>query len=517
MRVAKLVIICCYLNINNVFAQPGDLDSSFSYDGIATLPDGGARSVVLQPDGKVILGGGWNNFSLVRFNIDGNIDSSFGINGVATTIMGVGSNAATGIVLQPDGKILESGSCLNNSGVVCFALARFNNDGSLDNTFNGNGKVLTSFNDPAIQDDGRTVALQPDGKIIQVGRGQNGMPTTFFATVRFNSNGSVDNSFGNAGKVLTYVGPNPYPDANCITLQVDGKILVGGMSWSNASPSSFALVRYNANGSLDNTFGTGGKVSTYFGDGSSNDLDVGKAIAIQPDGKILMTGNCYVGGIPIVRYNADGSLDNSFGINGKVITLSETIGGYQCNSVTLQPDGKILIAGNTYYDLGGEHNDMMLARYYSNGTLDSSFGKKGIVITSVSSESDAGASAVMQQDGKIVVGGYSQEAGWIAARFLSGLNVGVLNLSIPANSLLIYPNPIRSEAMLQYTLTNEECVYIALYNLQGVKVQTFLTGESQNQGEHKEVLNLEEALPSGEYILSISNIVHSQSIKIVKE
>ncbi|HYV92825.1 MAG TPA: T9SS type A sorting domain-containing protein [Chitinophagales bacterium] len=523
MKTIFLFTFCFFLQRSSVFSQAGILDSTFGINGISNcLSDGGGLSVAIQTDGKIVVGGVNDNghFALARFKSSGLLDSTFGNNGIVITLDGYGADEK--VAIQSDGKILEGGTTISNSSAV-FGLVRCNTDGTLDHSFNGNGIVLTSLNDMGYFSYGEALTVQPDGKIIQAGTSDSNSGVRGFAVVRFNPDGSLDNSFGNGGKVINPIG-NPYPFVSCAAVQADGKILIGGTSWSTAiAPSCFALMRYNSDGTLDNSFGVGGKVTTYFGAGDGNDYDTGLAIALQSDGKILMTGTSYINGtdtlvkIPIVRYNTNGSLDNSFGIGGKVSAFFPSHGSYEPSCIAIQQDEKILIAGScTTFPLYFKYN-FLLSRFNNDGTIDSTFGVNGIVITAIDSTVNKCSSMALQSDGKIVLAGGSEMQGLVVARYLSGLNVGVINLAIGNNPTFIYPNPIQSEATLQYTLTSEECISISLYNMQGSKLQTFITNETRNAAENKEVLHLDEALPSGYYLLSISNGVHSQGIRIVKQ
>jgi len=206
-------------------------------------------------------------------------------------------------------------------------------------------------------DYGFSVALQPDGKIVVAGYAGGD-----FALARYNSDGALDTSFGSGGKVTTDFGGSYHPDGFSVALQPDGKIVVAGYAGGD-----FALARYNSDGALDTSFGSGGKVTTDFG-GS----DAGYSVALQPDGKIVVAG--YAGlDFALARYNSDGALDTSFGTGGKVTT--DFSGGRDVGySVALQPDGKIVVAGYAGVDFA-------LARYNSDGALDTSFGSGGKVTT----------------------------------------------------------------------------------------------------------------------------------------
>ena len=281
-------------------------------------------------------------------------------------------------------------------------------DGILDGTFGiGDGKVTTGVG--TSQDQFYAVTVQPDGKIVSSGVTFSGV-TFNFVVVRYQANGSLDNTFGSGGKVETVVGTlDAY--ANAIALQSDGKIVVGGYTNDGGTVDSFAVVRYNSDGTLDSTFGSGGKVVT--GIGSTDDK--AQSMVLQTDGKIVMAGYSNNGSntdVAVVRYNSDGTLDNTFDGDGKVTTAIGS-SDEQANSVTLQPDGKIVVAGYTY---NGSTNDFAVVRYNSDGTLDNTFDMDGKAILSIAGIGIKGKSVAMQSDGKIVVAGFNG-SGIIVARF----------------------------------------------------------------------------------------------------
>ena len=216
---------------------------------------------------------------------------------------------------------------------------------------------------------------------------------------------TLDSTFGNNGKVTTDFGPGD-DNIQSILLQADGKILVVGDSF-NGSSYDFALARYNSNGSLDTTFGTGGRVTTNFGLTSAE--DTGLDAVLQADGKILVGGTAFIGGdndFALARYNRDGTLDTSFGDGGKASTFFEGGGDDQISSIVLQADGKILVAGRT--SIGGNGSSKLnfaLARYNSNGTLDTSFGTGGKFNIDFNSGEDVAYEVLLQPNGQILVGG----------------------------------------------------------------------------------------------------------------
>ena len=327
----------------------GTLDTTFGTTGVVTTSIGSsarANAIVLQADGKIVAAGStWNgvnyNFALVRYNMDGSLDTTFDTDGVVTTTIGSGNDEANAIVLQADGKIVAAGSNYD------FALARYNTNGSLDTTFDIDGVVTTNIGSSVdiIYD----IALQPDGKIVAAGFANNGISDNI-ALARYNTNGSLDTTFDTDGVVTTTLIASS-SDANAIALQSDGKIVVAGIAYG---PSSFVLARYNTNGSLDTTFDTDGVVITDIG---SND-DIAYTIALQTDGKIVVAGYASVS-FALARYNTNGSLDTTFNTDGVVTTAIGSIA--EVHSMILQQDNKIVVAGYVY---NGINYNFALARYW---------------------------------------------------------------------------------------------------------------------------------------------------------
>ncbi len=528
-------------NFFNAFSQAGTIDSSFNFSGIGEFAFQGytdANTVVIQKDNKIVIGGlgdlnSSDGFVIVRYNTNGAIDKSFGNSGKVYQHIGAGVNEGGYIALQEDGKILVSGDCRDpDTHTVVYSLTRFNTDGTIDKSFNGTGTVFTYFNDDGNIFMGYKIAVQKNQQIIQIGQVVNlisqGHATTKIGIVRYNTDGTLDNTFGTGGKVTLDFGARSCGPGD-IAIQQDGKIIVcgGTAGWnSNNDNEGFPIIaRFNSDGTLDNSFGIGGKVITCFLPGcvsNGTQIEDGGAlgIAIQRDGKLIIANNVWISTdtnsfIRFIRYNADGSIDSGFGNKGKVETIESKWAFSQINSICLQTDEKIILAGDFgYYN----PRDFVLIRYNKDGSLDSSFGVNGYVITKIDNTDDNSFSSVtFQSDGRIVAAGWSDHHGMVVLRFLSGLNLGLLDFRNENCPFLIYPNPIHSEAMLQYKLTKDEKLSIVLYDMLGRQVQTFISNETRMQGEHKDVLQFSSALTAGNYILSISNGKCKQNIKIMKQ
>ena len=251
-----------------------------------------ALGVAVQSDGRIVAAGGTSSpfgadFALARYKEDGSLDTTFDGDGKVTTDFG-GSDGASGIAIRGDGKIVAAG---NGGPTFDFAVARYNADGSLDSGFDGDGKVLTDFGD---FDRAEDVAIQPDGKIVTAGVPGSGS----FALARYSEDGSLDTTFDGDGKVTTDFGGDDRGRA--LALQTDGKIVAVGFSLVDANPR-FAVARYDSNGSLDPSFGVGGRVTTDFGNPADVGVlcppsridcsnDIAEDVAIQANGRIVAAG-----------------------------------------------------------------------------------------------------------------------------------------------------------------------------------------------------------------------------------
>ncbi len=276
----------------------GDLDSTFGGDGKVTTAVGSssdyAESVAIQSDGKIVVAGYSHNgsnwdFSLVRYNNKGSLDTAFGTQGKVITNLDSSNDEAHGVVIQNDGKIVVAGSSGSGSNHD-FALVRYNSNGTLDKTFSGDGIVTTDVG--GFGDYAESIAIQSDGKIVVAGSSWNGS-NWYFALARFTSHGDLDTTFGDDGKILTNPGGilGLYDNkAYSVAIQSDGKIIVAG-NMTAGSNSDFALVRHNSNGDLDKTFGDNGVVITSIGFN-----DYARSVAIQSDGKIIAAGYTDING-----------------------------------------------------------------------------------------------------------------------------------------------------------------------------------------------------------------------------
>jgi uncharacterized delta-60 repeat protein len=432
-----VVLAASLLAIVPAHAAPGDLDPSFSGDGIVLTGFGGeidgGSAVALQADGKIVVAGttsGYgeggdyhSDFALARIDSDGSLDTSFSGDGKQITDFGAGTvSTATAVAIQPDGKILVAGSARVSAVEWEFALARYGADGSLDSSFAGDGTLTTGLGGFAY-----SVAIQTDGRIVVAGASR---------LARYWPDGSLDTSFGGGGTVSTGL------DGSAVAIQSDGKIVVTGAS---------ELARYRPDGSLDATFSNDGSAPT--------NAVWARSVAIQADDRIVVAGAISVAGelphydFALLRYTPDGALDPSFG-SGGMQTMSFSAGWLEdeiAAAVALQRDGKIVAVGtSTPVDWVWEGSAIVLARYATNGSLDPSFGDGGKLVT-IHGVDNSGAAVAIQGDGKIVVAGSGSDPGDGASRaLLARYQAGSTSGTAPANST---PPTISGTAAEGQTLT----------------------------------------------------------------
>lgn len=326
-----------------------------------------STAIALQPDGKIVVSGIYamsgndNAYLLIRLNTDGSPDTTLGGQGFVITNPSPGNDMTRDIVVQPDGKILVCGS-VNDMGATGsdIGLVRFLPNGDLDSTFNGNGIVITSI---TVAEQGYALKLQPDGKIVVLANSDNGNTSTYYqALVRYLPNGTLDSNFGTNGIALNNLNGFNFTFGDLV-IQPDGKIITATSIGSTGTFTfAFTAARYQSSGAPDVNFGTNGKTVII-----SDTSNSAQALEIQPNGKIIVVGHTEISGngldILVARLNANGSLDTSFGNGGRVFTqvAPAPLSDYSFD-VALQADGKIVVAGKM--NAGGLFDfDAILLRY----------------------------------------------------------------------------------------------------------------------------------------------------------
>ncbi len=379
-------------------AAAGDLDPTFDADGkVITDFEGGANDVgwgvAIQPDRKIIVTGDTqsstnHSFAIVRYNANGALDATFDGDGkVRTDFTSSSDDHGYSVALQSDGKIIAAGLVgIPGSGTSSdFGLARYNADGTLDTSFDGDGKVVTDFASGA--DAGFSVAVQSDGKIVAAGVSRPAGPGTYdFAVARYNPDGSLDPSFDGDGRVVTPISEGSDDQILDVAVQTDGKLVVGGYALID-NVGSAVLVRYTPDGSLDSSFDGDGKIVR-----ANANLS---GLALQTDGKIVTAGSPGF----VTRYNPNGSIDTGFGSGGTAYSSYQS--AYSA-ALAVQPDGKIVVGGS-----GSQGRNFAVARFEQGGSPDASFGSGGEVETVLggAAGSDIPSDLGLAPDGKIVLAG----------------------------------------------------------------------------------------------------------------
>ena len=391
------------------FAKDGDIDASFGGGGMVTTDfQGGydlATSIRVLQDGNLLVAGttyglidAIPNISLARYKPDGTLDTKFGDDGKVTVNFTGQYETVNALAVQKDGKIVVAGREWVNQQDDNFLVARFNADGSPDESFGDGGRVITEVMGPI--DRAESLAIQNDGKILVGGSIFNGKDSDV-AVVRYDANGELDTTFGNKGKAITNLGYDETSFEMC--LRKDGRILLAGFTTFNQGDT--LLVCYTSNGFLDFNFGFSGKVTT---DLSSSQEDGAVAVIEQPDGRILIGGYAETAAgadqFLVARYSTSGTLDGSFGDGGK--TVLPLLGhSDQLGALMLQDDGKILAAGTSS---NGDYNSSAVARFDTSGNLDPTFGDNGKVIKDLYGRDCSIEALAIQSDGDILAAGNSQ-------------------------------------------------------------------------------------------------------------
>jgi uncharacterized delta-60 repeat protein len=442
----------------------GALDPTFGNGAGYVTPPANfiGRYPLTQPDGKIVVTGDYKNpstgvanYAAVRYNADGSIDTSFGSGGMTQAFIATPSKKGFantldygGGALYPkagtanDGKIVMAGRAYvigksNFSLQFSFGLARFNTNGTLDATFGNGGMVTTTF---SVGARGATsLVIQPDGKIVAVGTGDNDA----LELARYNTNGSLDTSFGSSGVVVTSFAQFSTFTARSLLLEPDGTLIVAGDTGGSA-PNDWLLVHYKANGVRDTSFGNQGVVATPVSSGfligggeySARSAALYPSVGSPNDGKILVNGSGGNGSWELVRYNGNGTLDGTFGNGGEEFA---PIGGGAGN-VALDSSGRPVVAGN------GNAYSLQLARFNLNGTLDATFGNDGVVTNPVGFTVNNDGVAIYPNTGSANDGKIVYVVGSLVARYLpSEPEIG----SFTAN-----PNPVASGSNPTLTAAN---------------------------------------------------------------
>jgi uncharacterized delta-60 repeat protein len=411
-------------------------NASYDYAVAVYHNEGAANEGKIVAVGTFLVSSRDQDVGVVRYNLDGSLDKSFAGSGMVTTSLGSGNDGARDVKIQPDGKVVVAG--WTGGAGSDFAVVRYNADGSLDTSFGSRGKGITDINRSG--DFAWTMGLQSDGKIVLAGvTYPKNTSNVDLAVVRYNADGSLDTSFGTGGTVTRHFASPLYANIH------------GGMDMAIDSGSSKVVVvaqltqglpvvvRLNTNGSPDSSFGSNGAGYVSITTQSAN-----PAVAIQTDGRIVVIGGN--GDIELARFNTDGTLDATFGSGGTVVTALPT--NEFPRAVTIQPDGRIVVAG-AQDNVSGTARQFMVARYNPNGSQDTSFGVSGIAGETVVQVAIDQMDVALEPDGRIVVAGPGKIGGgtnFALVRFLAtGPQIGSFTAS---------PNPVTAGSNVMLTASN---------------------------------------------------------------
>ena len=517
------------------FNADGNNDNNFGINGIVTTPIGYSDcriyALALQPaqnDDEKIIAGGYTRkenateFVLARYNLDGTIDTTFGTEGNGIVISAIGllgsSNIITSIDIQNDGKIIAVGNSL---------IARYDQDGNIDNSFGINGIIELPFS--IYNYSGNSIVVQNDEKFVVAGNYYDGMDSDF-GVARYNKDGILDSTFGANGNgiIISPIGPsNEY--VSSVAVQNDEKIIVSGSGYIGLD-YDIIVVRYNDDGTLDDTFGVNGIVTSKIGDSE----DYANSITQQFDGKIVLTAEYYVGNnskFALLRYNNNGSVDSTFGTNGIVTESIDEKNGALWTTIQTNggEDGKIVVAGSKF-----EINQDLFAfgRYNLDGSIDNTFGNNGIILSLIGTSHSFATSIVKQSNGKILAGGYSSiENGKYSVFTLARYNTEIIatgteeenNSKKPVSFKLEqnYPNPFNPTTIIKYSIPFLETghapsVQLRVYDLLGREVATLVKKEQQ-PGNYEVEFNASN-LSSGVYFykLQAGNFIQTKKMLLLK-
>lgn len=497
----SLTVICIFLLIIvSPASSQSMLDFTFGNAGkvVTSINDTSkANDIAILPDGRIIVCGSTtiNNRSsavLVRYNTNGSLDNTFANNG-KLVVPAAGIFTVNTIALQADGKIVSGGranfpsepSGNFNFGTTPFAIVRYKPNGNLDSLFGTNGiaKAVMTRGWGEV----KKLLIKSDGKILTAGTVAEPTFENTPGLVQFNSNGSIDSSFGNNGKVEGYItietetGYSDLAQITDIALDKDGKIYATAEMSNWPYIGDFTLLRFLPEGRLDSSFGKNGIVRTDFNDNSAiNNVEIAQGIIILPDGSIVATGYCSAR-LALAKYKINGSLDSAFGNGGKVTTPVYNLNAY-ANDVATDAAGNLYVSG--YVTGSGSNWNFVVAKYFANGRLDSSFGANGIDTTNFLGFSDIVYASAIQPDGKIILAGQAGE------------NSNKYSIALARYSISTLPLKLLTLTVLKDGKTN----LLQWTTAQEVNVERFEIERSDNGREYSSIGKMNAGLSKYNFI-----------------
>lgn len=491
------------LNLN---AQTNGVDPNFGDEGMVKTDINGkfddATDIYILDNGKILAAGNsmvgsHYEFAVAQFLSDGTLDESFGESGFATIEFSTFHCLVKAITVQEDGKIILVGNYDNNY-YTDPAIARFNEDGTIDTTFGVDG--LVKFDLSAQFDDFNDVVVQPDGKIVVAGSSYK-YGTDDFLLVRFNEDGSTDNSFGVDGFV--YSDFDETEDViYSVLLQKDKKILVSG--YSGYGSVYFAAARYLENGLLDPTFSIDGKITIE----SGSRADKSYSMAFQSDSSIVLAGNHHAGATDeymFARISTFGVLDNTFGTGG-ILYISTLNATDIIKDVVVQSDDKIVACGS-------RNNEAVFVRVTRNGALDNTFGVDGILMLAEADNTNILNALAITAD-NFVIGAGSANQDDYSDFLLLQINVDIQSSIHNTNGVIvsdnIYPNPAKNNITIKLNTEFGNLQEIGIYSLNGEEVYS----QRHVSSQHSISITLPSQLQPGLYFVNLKYEKGNTSTKI---
>lgn len=503
---------------NIVYSQYGQLNPLFGNNGVTlTDIDGSSEKIfgsLTQPDGKIVTVGTNYNISYVaRYHQNGSLDSSFGVNGIATFTGNTGCYLQLlDIQRQTDGKYLLMGNTNNfTAGQNMVLVKRINSDGTIDNSFGYNGNATINLTGT---ESGVKLFILNSGKIIVAGH-SDGQNESFLC--RLNNSGTVDTTFHVVGYMMlnsSSVGSN----LQIKTAQIapDGKIVL--FAYDNGIDQ--VLARINIDGGIDNAFGINGKMALTLPLVTYNFND----FILLPDSSFILAGNgritTFALKLLVAKVLSNGALDLNFGTGGYQMFNQ---GGYfgQLNSIAIQTDNKIVGTGRFESNLNPNNVDVAVIRLHSNGQIDNTFGSGGMITNHASAGDDIANRILQAPNGTLVVTGYAQNVSGILDDFMllnytTGLPTNIENISFESN-FSIKPNPVQENIHIDFNDTFTYPIEITIHDISGSIVafdRLYFYDGSGNQGSQHTIPV--SNLSSGMYFLKLAGKNFNYYIKFIK-
>ncbi len=519
-RILVLFICICSAILH---AQDGAIDLTFGNGGVVITPSAEGYDLAIQPDGKILTVGviidTVDLFGVIRYMPDGQRDTSFGNDGLLALPDRPFGATAWCIALQDDGKIVVVGgyNFKPPAPQPDMLIARYLPSGVLDLSFGTNGIVTwDAFGDLEVAN---CLIIQRDGKILVSGYTIETTVGLYAFLVRFTADGDLDESFGASGAIFTDNGCDTFEATGMAELE-DGRIFVcANCKDGQPSLTSIHLMRFLPDGTYDTSFGNAGRITYDF------DTQIASwRLEAQPDGKFVIATTVIDNTLrfAVSRFLPDGSADPAFGEDGiSIIDIGPHIAYVGTLDVAIQPDEKIIAVGTAHNTDESISSELVIARLLPNGALDYAFGDSGLVKSNfIPGMRDKPTAVVLQPDHKIVVTGYIFDGPGLfmfVARYLSSFEPPPYDTLARDELFQLYPNPTADAFAVQFGLSHSTTISLDLYDVQGRYLQTLLEPQIRAEGIYTEPLILDANIPSGAYFLVVIRDGGRRCLPIVKQ